>query len=234
MAMAYQGGRDFGRSYVTQRSRAFVSDLTIDRAQSLPELQASLQAALDAFAEMGIDRRIDPAELYFHGTIAGKRARGYLYAATSRISASGAPSYGAPATSVVFTVLSRLRIASRLRLRSSARLWTSFETNPQWFRDNLRSRGRNLTDHGAGTSACRPRDRNDVRPAACEAAAGYARYKADVVPIRDPQTETDHIVQVGSNYYWLDERGVLVGPAPRPTSIRSDSANPARGALSAH
>jgi hypothetical protein len=90
------------------------------------------------------------------------------------------------------------------------RMWTSFETNPQWFRD-IRSTGtisRIAAESRRYVSGALLRT---YGPQRATAASRYARHKIDVVPIRDPVTGTDHMVQVGSNYFWLDDRGFLVG-----------------------
>jgi hypothetical protein len=177
----------------------------------LPDLQNHLQAALDTFAGAGIERRVEPGQLRFHGSLAGRPAKGYLYAATSRIRV--------PGRDMLWSVgdLGSLQgfIATDERIPTAVsvigRMWTSFETNPQWFRDNLSAIG--------ATSAVTAQARRHVAatieamfgPPRASAAARYARYKVDVVPIRDPQSGIDHMVQVGSNYYWLNDRGGLVG-----------------------
>jgi hypothetical protein len=47
----------------------------------------------------------------------------------------------------------------------------------------------------------------------------FAYYKNDVVPFRDVQTGRSYQVQVGANYYWIAERGLIVGTA---TSFNPD------------
>jgi hypothetical protein len=210
-AMQFQRGDDFGRSYLAARARSLMPDFVIDSARPLPELQNRLQATFDSFASAELDRRFAPGELLFHGSLAGHPAKGYLYAATSRIRV--------PGRDVLWSIgdLGSLRgfIATDERIPTAVavigRLWTSFESNPQWFRDNLRAIGAisqvtaQTGRHVAGAIETSFGSRRAT------ALARYARHKVDVVSIRDPQSETDHMVQVGSNYYWLDEHGALVG-----------------------
>jgi hypothetical protein len=210
-AMRFQRGDEFGRGYLAARARSLMPDLAVDTARPLPQLQARLQATLDAFAGAELDRRIEPGELLFHGSLAGRPAKGYLYAATSRIRVPGRDplwSVGDLGSLQGFIAVED-RIATAVAV--IGRMGTSFETNPQWFRDNLRAIGAisqvtaQARQHVAATIEA------TFGPPRANAAARYARYKVDVVPIRDPQSETDHMVQVGSNYYWLDERGALIG-----------------------
>jgi len=209
--MQFQRGEDFGRSYLAARARSVMPDLAIDSARPLPQLQNRLQATFDSFASPELERRIAPGELLFHGSLAGRPAKGYLYAATSQIRV--------PGRDALWSIgdLGSLRgfIATNERIPTAVavigRLWTSFETNPQWFRDNLRAIGaisQVTAQTGQHVTSAIETSFGARRAAAL---ARYARYKVDVVPIRDPESETDHIVQVGSNYFWLDERGALIG-----------------------
>ena len=39
----------------------------------------------------------------------------------------------------------------------------------------------------------------------------YAHYQRDVVTLSDPQIPQNYQVQAGSNYYWIDDRGMIIG-----------------------
>jgi len=224
-AMPFQPGHEFGRTYLDRRAGALLSGLAVEAARPLPELQQRLQAILDAFAGDGMNRRIVPGELQVRGTLNGAPARGYLYAAPSRIALTG--------RGTLWTLgdLGTLRgfIATQERLATATavfeRMWTSFESNPQWFRDNTRAIGAHARIAAeAGRHVAATIDRTYAPAVRATAYARYSRHGTDVVPLRDPLTQHDHMVQVGANYFWIDDRGFLVGardaPEPDPLWIR--------------
>ncbi|MGH6770129.1 MAG: hypothetical protein ACRECO_14025 [Xanthobacteraceae bacterium] len=213
-SMEFQPGPAFGRSYLEWRARALMPDLAIDRIAPLPALQSRLQAIQDAYATGGIERRIEAGELVFRGTWKGRPAKGYLFAATTRIDTPGSDDMwvvGDLGTLQGF-VAAEDRVSTAIAVMD--RMRTSFEVNPQWFRDNARSvealsrMATQASDHVA-TAIVRTFANGQAR--AVSIYDRYVDYRRDVVPFKSPQGAKVEPVQVGSNYYWMGTRGFVLG-----------------------
>jgi hypothetical protein len=222
LAMRFRSAVEFGKNYLDWRAKPLLRDLAIDEARPLPELRERLQSIQNAYATDGIARRVDAAEFFFHGAWNGKPAKGYLFAAVSRIVQQGgnaiwfAGDYG----NLQGFIAAEDRIPTAAAVME--RMRTSFELNPQWYRDNTRTVeaiARQAGEANRHVSATVAKSHADTQTPYTSIYERFAYYKNDVVPFRDPQTEHVYQAQVGPNYYWIADRGLIVGTA---TSFNPD------------
>jgi hypothetical protein len=213
LVMPYQSGAAFGRSYLGWRTKSTMNKLAIDAARPLPDLQQHLQAIQQAYAVGSLQRNIDPGELLFRGIFNGKPAKGYLFAATNRISLPGGRAMwvvGDFGTLQGF-VAHEDRMATAVAVMN--RMRTSFEVNPQWFRDNARtveamSRMATLAGRHVAAAIAQSYPNTATQSSIPDR---YAHYRRDVAAFTDPRTKKSEPVQIGANYYWMGERGVIAG-----------------------
>jgi hypothetical protein len=213
-SMEFQPGPAFGRSYLEWRARALMPNLTVDRMTPLPVLQARLQAIQEAYAAGGIERRIEAGELVFRGTWNSRPVKGYLFAATTRIDTPGSDDMwivGDLGTLQGF-VAAEDRVSTAMAVMD--RMRTSFEVNPQWFRDNARSveaLARMTILANDHVAAAIGKIFANGQPRAVSIYDRFVDYRRDVVPLKSPQNAKVEPVQVGSNYYWMGARGFVLG-----------------------
>jgi hypothetical protein len=213
-AMEFQPGPEFGRSYLGWRVRTLMPDLAIDRVAPLPALQARLQAILDAYATGGLERRIEAGELVFHGAWNGRPAKGYLFAATTRIVSPGSDDMWVVGDlgTLQGLIATEDRIPTAIAVMD--RLRTSFEVNPQWYRDNARSvealsrMAILASDHVAAATV---KIFGNGQPRSDSIYDRFVDYRRDVVPFKAPHDAKIEPIQVGSNYYWMGARGFVLG-----------------------
>jgi hypothetical protein len=214
LALRYQPGPVFGRSYLGWRVQPAMRDLAIDVARPVPQLQQSLQSVLNAYAVPGIERRIDIGELLFHGTWHGKKAGGYLYSATNRVSqqGGGAMWFAGDVGSLLGFIAAEDQLATAVEVVK--RMQQSFAVDPQWYA------GQHATIEAVRriTAETNKYISNIITQSYASRQATYdsifdryAHYQRDVVTLSDPQIPQNYQVQAGSNYYWIDDRGLIVG-----------------------
>jgi hypothetical protein len=206
----------FGRRYIGWRVRPLIPDLAIDAERRLPALQHRLQSIQSAYTTGGVERRVEAGELVFRGTWNDKPSRGYLFASITRIVPPNGRSMWIAGDfgSLQGIIAAEGRIPTAIAVMN--RMRTSFETNPQWFRDNARaveSIARVATETGAHVAdAVATAFGNDEVVADRSIYNRYAENRQrDVVPFKAPQETAGRSVQVGSNYYWIGERGLIFG-----------------------
>lgn len=220
--MSYLPAAEFGLRYLDWWAKPLVRDVTVDRARSLSALTQRLQAIQNAYRTVGTGRHIDAADFLFHGVWNGKLGKGYLFAAIHRIELqnSGTLWFTGDLGSLQGFVATEDRISTAVALME--RMRTSFELNPQWYRDNTRTiemmaRQADETHRHVGSAVAEAYARG--QPPDMSIYQRLAYYKKDVVPFNDPNSGRTYQGQVGSNYYWIAERGRIVGTA---TSFNPD------------
>lgn len=210
----YVPGADFARDYVLWRLKPAIPDLAIEAARPIPKLQAMVQAVYDAYAFPGIERRVDIGEALFRGTWNGRVSRGHVYAATTRIAVQGGTAtwFTGDIASLGGFVAAEDQVETAVAVAN--RMRESFEINPQWFSTQQRTTAevsritsethRYISNLISETYASRQRSYDRIFER-------YSRYQRGVEPMIDPVTQQRYEVQTGSNYYWIDPRGVIVG-----------------------
>jgi hypothetical protein len=194
--------------------RPAAGDLSIEAARPLPELTQRLQDIQNAYATDGTRRHVDAVEFLFRGTWNKKAASGYLFAATTRIVQRGGNAiwFAGDLGSLQGFIAAEDRIPTAVAVMD--RMRTSFEINPQWYRDNTRAIEATLRmagDANRHASAAISRSFANTQPPYTSIYERFAYYKHDVVPFRYPQTERIYPAQAGPNYYWIADRGLIVG-----------------------
>jgi hypothetical protein len=213
-AMRYLPAAEFGPRYLDWRAKPLLGDLAIEEARALPELGQRLQSIQGAYATDGVVRRVDAADVRFRGTWNGRPANGYLFAATSRVAHRDGDAvwFTGDFGSLQGFVAVEDRIPTAIAVME--RMRTSFEITPQWYRDNTRTveaMARQAGETGRHVSAAVSKAFANAQPPYTSIHERFAYYKNDVVPLTDPKSGQSYRAQVGSNYYWIAERGQIVG-----------------------
>jgi hypothetical protein len=214
LALRYQPGPVFGRTYLGWRVQPAMRDLAIDVARPIPQLQQFLQSALNAYAVPGIERRIDTGELLFHGTWHGKKAGGYLYSATNRISqqGGGAMWFAGDLANLLGFIAAEDQLATAVEVVK--RMQQSFTVNPQWYASQhatIEAVRRITAETNKYISNIITQSYASRQATYDSIFDRYAHYQRDVVTLNDPQIPQNYQVQAGSNYYWIDDRGLIIG-----------------------
>jgi hypothetical protein len=214
LVMRYLPGAELGRAYLGWRVQPAMRDLTIDAARPLPQLQQLLQSIQNAYATPGIQKRIDVGEILFHGTWNGRKSKGYLFAATTRVAqqGGGAMWFSGDLGSLLGFIAADDQIPTTIA--ALERMRTSFEINPQWFSANARTVdavSRITAETNKYVSDIITKSYASTQATYASVFDRYAHYQRDVADIVDPQTQQAYQVQTGSNYYWIDDRGNIVG-----------------------
>lgn len=214
LVLRFQGGVEFARSYLGWRVQPAMRDVAIDVARPLPQLRDLLQSIYNASPAIGIDRRVDVGELLFHGIWNGRKAKGYLFAATTRVAqqGGGAMWFAGGLGSLLGFIAAEDQVATVAAIIE--RMRNSYEVNPQWFGANARivdAVSRITTETNRYISDVITRSYASTQAAYASIFDRYSHYQRDVVDLTDPQSRTSYQVQAGSNYYWIDDRGDVVG-----------------------
>jgi hypothetical protein len=222
LTMRYRRADQFGRRYLGWRAKPLVRDIAFDRSRLLPDVQQRLQAIQNAYATDDVARTADAADMFFHGTWNGQPAKGYLFVATTRIAQRGGNSlwFAGDFGSLQGFMAAEERIPTAVAVME--RMRTSFELVPQWYRDNSRMVEATLrlaAEANRHVSTTIAQTYAHTRPPYGSINERFIHYNHDVVPFRDPQSGRSYRVQVGMNYYWIAERGVIYGAA---TSFNPD------------
>jgi hypothetical protein len=204
----YMPGSVFGQYYVNTSVRHAMSDVRIDLARDLPQFSGVRQAA------PGIYNRTDMGELHFHGHLRGKPARGMLFVTTTRLGQAGAGGTwfvgGIGALKLFFATEEELPTMAQVIQHMTA----TSHVNGDWVRIQQGTTAA-VSRITAQTNdyisriitegyAARQRTYDSIF-------ARYSRHMRDVERVRDPQSHRDYDVQAGSNYYWIDAQGRIVG-----------------------
>ena len=215
LVMRYQPGANFGRMYLGWRVQPAMRDLVIEVARPVPQLQQLRQSILNAYAVPGVERRVDIGEILFRGTWNGKKARGYLFVATNRTasqSTGGAMWYAGDLSNQFGFIAPEDQVDTAIEVVK--RMQQSYGVNPQWFdaQHNTIEAVRKITEETNRYISNVITQSYASRQATYDSIFDrYSKYQRDVVDLADPQTRQNYQVQAGSNYYWIDDRGLIVG-----------------------
>ena len=210
----YTPGAYFARDYLAFRVQPQMRDLTIDVARPIPELQQLVQASIDAYPTPGIERHVDIGEVIFHGTWNGKPAHGYLYASTSRTAQSGGGAmwFAGDLSSLVGFIATDDQIPAAVEALGHMR--QTFQLDPAWAQAQhmtVAAVSKITEDTNAYISniinqsfATNQRTNDSIFDQ-------YQKQQRDILDVTDVNTQQKYEVQAGANYYWIDDRGLILG-----------------------
>jgi len=210
----YLPGYLLGPGYLKSRFAAQMPDLSVDAARPLPQLQQMMRAAEAPYAVPGVQQDIDVGEVLFHGSWASKPARGYLYVVTRRTSVQGGLSmwWAGDMGGLLVFIASEDQLATAHRVVE--RMRASLQVDPQWFaaqQQTTMAVSRITTQVNDYVSNLISQSYADKWKTYDSIFDRYSHYQRDVQDLIDPQTQQGYQVQAGSNYYWIDDKGHIVG-----------------------
>ena len=216
--MRYQPGANFGRIAISSwRVQPAMRDLVIEAGA--PGAAVAAIAAIDPQRLCrcpAFERRVDIGEILFRGTWNGKKARGYLFVATNRTasqSTGGAMWYAGDLSNQFGFIAAEDQVDTAIEVVK--RMQQSYGVNPQWFdaQHNTIEAVRKITEETnryisnvitqsyASRQATYELDLRSVFKVS--ARRGRPRRSADAAELSRCRR--------GSNYYWIDDRGLIVG-----------------------
>jgi hypothetical protein len=210
----YAPGYVLGPPYLKARFGAQMPDLVIDAARPLPELEQMMRAAEAPYAVPGIQQDIDVGEVLFHGSWTSKPARGYLYIVTRRTFMQGSVSmwWAGDIGGLLAFIATEDQLATAHEVVDHMR--ATFQVDQQWFaaqQQTTMAVSRITTQVNDYVSNLISQSYADKWKTYDSIFDRYSHYQRDVQDLVDPQTQQGYQVQAGSNYYWIDDRGHIVG-----------------------
>jgi len=208
----YLPGAVFVREYVQMRARRFCSEPVITANRDLPEAVAAINQVHAQFAGTGVNTRLSAGEAAFSCRNRGRTLRGYYFAGTQYTQVVGMPGgiWNAEYLAGFIAAEDKLELAREV----FDRILRSIELNPQWL-----AMQQNLT---AATSRIVSRTHAEIsriiddsywrRQATMDE---ISRRRSNVIlgleDVIDPVTGRELKLESGSNYYWIDHRGTILG-----------------------
>lgn len=208
----YVPGAAFAREYVMQRAARLCSGVTVTENRELPEAVAAINAVYAQHAGLGVALSLTAGEAAFTCEQQGRPIRGYYFAGTQRTQVAGMPG----GIWNVEHLAGFLASEDRLGLAREVfdHMLKSIELNPQWV-----AMQQNIT---ASTSRIVSRTHAEISRIIDESYWSrqavmdeLSRRRSNVIlgveDVIDPVTGRELKVESGSNYYWIDHRGTIVG-----------------------
>ncbi len=212
MVRRYIPGAAFAREYVMLRAPRWCSDVTITENRDLPEAVAAINAVFAQQAGFGVAMSLSAGEAMFTCAQQGRLMRGYCFAGTQRtqVAAIGGGIWNAQYLATVLAPDEQTSLAREVFNHTLQ----SIQLNPQWV-----AMQQNIT---AGASRIVSQTHAEIsriidstywsRQATMDE---ISRRRSNVIlgveDVIDPLTGREMKVESGSNYYWIDHRGTIVG-----------------------
>jgi hypothetical protein len=210
MVMRYMPGVEFARYFVQQKVPGQLANFQMTEARPLPDATRAINEIYRRHSLPGIHQEMVVGDVHFSGTSQGRRKLGYCLASTL---------YTGMADGGIWHVETLLGyVAPEARAgeaeRILARVTGSLRLNPAWVRMQQGLTG-NVSAIVSDTStyisnvissshAAQQRSWDEV-------SRRYDNYILGTEDVRDPTTGREYKVESGSNYYWIDAGGRIVG-----------------------
>lgn len=215
MIRRFLTGLEVGREYVSKRIGQSVTELEVVKERERPELVAALNEAIKKNAQPGQSGRATAGEVAFKGQLEGSPCVGSYFVGTRGTTLEVA---GIDPISLWNVVLLYGYAATKEKADVAAsvldRLVKSFEYSPEWVRmqQNITIESARIV-HETNEDISKKLSESYWRRAASESEISRRRSNATlgVEDVTDPGSNMTYKVESGSNYYWLDDRGYIVG-----------------------
>ena len=215
MIRRYKTGLEFGRDYVKQKVAQFVGGLELVKERERPDLVGVLNRQLEQSAVPGQTAHATAAETAFQGQLGGQPCVGSYFVGTQRTTMQVV---GLEPISLWNVVILDGFAATKDKTGLAAsvldHLVQSFEYTPQWvnMQQNITMESARIV-HETGVDVSKKIADSYWQRSAGESELSRRRSNATlgVEDVTDPTSGRAYKVESGSNYYWLDDRGNLVG-----------------------
>lgn len=208
----YTPGAAFAKEYVAGRVARGCADLTIADNRDRPDAVSGINAIYSQYGLAGMSIRLSAGEAAFRCRGGGQPMAGYYFAGTQHVQAAGMPG-GIWNAEYLFGYMAP---ESKVAVAEAAldHILKSIELNPQWV-----AMQQNIT---ANTSRIVSRTHADIsrmisdshwsrQQVGDEMSRRRSNATLGVEDVVDPATGREMKVESGANYYWIDQRGTVVG-----------------------
>ena len=212
MVRRYMPGALFAREYVGTRAARGCANLKFTDSRDRPDADAPLNSLMSGLAAAGGMMRIQSGEVNFTCEQNGQPVSGYYFAGSMRTGTAGMPG-GIWHVEYLYGYSARREQAARAQ-RIMSHMLATYQDNPQWV-----AMQQNVT---AATSRIVAQTQQEVSKIISDTFA-YKNQVGDeisrrrensilgTVDVIDPASGRQFKVENSSNYYWLDNHGVIVG-----------------------
>ena len=218
MVRRYTPGTQFAGEYVTARAARDCANLTFTQSRDRPDADAGLNRLMSGLAAAGGNMQIHSGEVAFTCRQNGQPASGYYFAGSLRVASPGMPG-GIWHVEYLYGYLAPRDRATEAQQILSHMLATC-QDNPQWM-----AMQQNVT---AATSRIVSQTQQEVSKIISDTFAHKNQADDEIsrrrenatlgtVDVIDPASGRQLKVENSSNYYWLDNQGVIVGTETHTT-----------------
>ena len=203
-------GTAFAADYVQGQAGQSCSALAIDRQRDRADAVEAINRVNAQYGNYGVSIQMTAGEVAFGCSAEGGAMRGYYYATTQLTQASGMGLWTVPYLYGYLAPSAREGEAQQVL----SHMIVSTVINPQWV-----AMQQGLTANTSAIVADTNRAITEIISKSFENTQavldelGRRRSNANrgVVDVTDPVSGQDFQVESGSNYYWIDQRGNIVG-----------------------
>lgn len=208
----YVPGLAFAQEYVTTKIVRGGSDLRFTETRDRPDAVQAFNQIYSQYGQMGMGVFFTAGEVFFTFRQNNRDLEGYYFAATRRVQPAGMPSglwnaeylFGGTAPPA----------QKALAEEVLATMVKTFQINPQWagMQQNITANASKIVSRtheeisGIIQSTYENRQRSDD-----ELSRRRSNATLGLEDVVDPQTGREIKIESGSNYYWMDPRGTIVG-----------------------
>lgn len=206
----YLPGTAFVKEYVTQKVTRGCSDVAVTELRDRPDAVQAINAVYRQYGNTGFSTNLTAGEIAFTCRKSGQLMHGYYFASTQLTQA-----YGISLWNVQY-LYGYLAASGKESLAQEVldHILTTVETNPQWA-----AMQQNVT---ANTSKIVSRTNQEVtkimsdsywtrQSTLDELSRRRSNATLGVVDVVDPVTGREFKVESSSNYYWIDQHGIIIG-----------------------
>jgi hypothetical protein len=208
----YLTGSQFAREYVERKVASGCTDLVLTGVRDRPDVVAAINRINQQFAAYGMSIQLTAGEVTFKCRRAGEEMSGYYFAGTQLTQSQGMAG-GIWNVEHLFGFLTPARQESETRGIMN-RIIASIQLNPQWvgMQQNLTANTSRIVSQTAQAISEIVSHGYEQRSATMdEISRRRSNAILSVEDVVDPTTGREFKVESGSNYYWIDHRGTIVG-----------------------
>jgi hypothetical protein len=208
----YLPGTQFAREYVSTKVAHDCADVRLTDSRDRADAVAALNAVYAQYGTGGVSFRLTAGEAAFRCNQQGRSMAGYYFAGTQRVQAAGMPG-GIWNAEHLFGYLapeSRIETAQAV----AAHMLASIQLNPRWvaMQQNIAANTSAIVSRtGAEISRMISDSYWNRQQVDDELSRRRSNATLGVEDVVDPATGRETKVESGSNYYWIDQRGTIVG-----------------------
>jgi hypothetical protein len=206
----YLPGVEFAKQYISTKMTGRCQNLSITQARDLPEAARTINAIYGQFGGSGMSMQVSTGETAFTCQANQSPRRGYYFAGTMLTSAYGSGLWTVPYLHGYLATADQAEVAQAVL----SRMVQSVQLNPQWLAMQQHLTGQTsqiVSRTGAEISRIISQSYWSQQRSLDELSRRRSNATLGVEDVVDPLTGREIKVESGANYYWIDQRGNIVG-----------------------